>query len=48
MLCCIVAYFPIFRRMAVPSSKGSRGPRRVAACEDGVCYVGEVYEGDER
>jgi hypothetical protein len=32
----------------VTLSTGSRGPRGVAACEVGVCYVGEVDEGGER
>ena len=30
------------------SSTGSRGPTRIAACDDGVCYVGEVDVGGER
>jgi len=48
MLRSVIVYFPIFRRIAVPSSTGSRGPRQVASCEDNVCCVGEVDEGGER
>jgi len=48
MLRCVAVYFLIFRKMVVPSSTGSRGLSRVAACEDGVCYVGAIDEGGER
>jgi len=48
MLRCVVVHCPMFRRIAVPSSTGSRGARRVAAREDGVCYVGEIDDGGER
>jgi hypothetical protein len=48
MLHCIVVDLLIFRRMAVPLSTWSRSPRREAAREDGVCYVGKVDEGGER